>query len=120
MEMFEFDTVLLPINPAEPSYDSFIEQVVPVANEKEMGIIGMYIYFHGFARQLPWYSSMKPFFRFALSQEITTAVVGCDNIDQLKENVEFASSFSPMTDEEMSKIINDTSPHGRDLMYYKP
>ena len=68
MDMFEFDTVLLPINPAEPTYDSFIEQVLPGANEKGMGIIGMKIFFRGFARKLPWYSSMEPFFRFALSQ----------------------------------------------------
>ncbi len=120
MEMFDFDTVLLPINPAEPSYDSFIEQVLPTANEKGMGIIGMKIYFRGFAKQLPWYSSMQPFFRFALSQRISTAVVGCDTIGQLKENVQFAASFNPMTDSEVSKIINDTAPHGRELMYYKP
>jgi predicted aldo/keto reductase-like oxidoreductase len=85
-----------------------------------MGIIGMKIYFRGFAKQLPWYSSMQPFFRFALSQRISTAVVGCDTIGQLKENVQFAASFNPMTDSEVSKIINDTAPHGRELMYYKP
>lgn len=120
MEMFEFDTVLLPINPGEPSYDSFIEQVLPIANEKQMGIIGMKIYFRGFAKQLPWYLSMEPFFRFALSQEISAAVVGCDSIRQLEENVRFAASFTPMNDDEQSIIIRDTEPYGRELMYYKP
>ncbi len=120
MELFAFDTVLLPINPGEPAYDSFIEQVVPVANEKQMGIIGMKIYFRGFAKQIPWYSSMEPFFRFALSQPISTAVVGCDTIRQLEENVEFASAFKPLTQEEMNKLADDTAPYARELMYYKP
>jgi aryl-alcohol dehydrogenase-like predicted oxidoreductase len=120
MDLFAFDTVLLPINPGEPAYDSFIEQVVPVANEKEMGIIGMKIYFRGFAKQLPWYSSMEPFFRFALSQPISTAVVGCDNIRQLEENVGFAAAFAPFTEAELSKLADDTAPYARELMYYKP
>lgn len=120
MELFEFDTVLLPINPAEPSYDSFIEQVLPIANEKGMGIIGMKIFFRGFARKLPWYSSMEPFFRFALSQPISTAVVGCDTVRQLEENVQCAKSFAAMTEDEIEKIVGDTADYARDLMYYKP
>ena len=83
-------------------------------------IIGMKIYFRGFAKQLPWYSSMEPFFRYALSQPISTAVVGCDNIRQLEENVGFAAAFAPLTEAELSKLADDTAPYARELMYYKP
>ena len=31
MDLFEFDTVLVPINPAEPTFNSFLEGVVPAA-----------------------------------------------------------------------------------------
>jgi hypothetical protein len=85
-----------------------------------MGIIGMKIYFRGFAKQLPWYDSMEPFFRFALSQPISTAVVGCDSILQLEENVAFATAFTPLTEQEMTKLADDTAPYARELMYYKP
>jgi aryl-alcohol dehydrogenase-like predicted oxidoreductase len=120
IEQFDFDTVLMPVNPAEPQYRSFIEEVLPLASRKNMGIIGMKVYVRGFASRLPWYTSMEPFLRFALSQPVTNVVIGCDDIKQLEQNVKFARSFEPMTLEEQQDLIRDTSPFARQLMYYKP
>jgi len=120
IEQFNFDTVLMPVNPAEPNYESFIENVLPLARERNMGVIGMKVYLRGFASRLPWYTSMEPFLRFALSQPVTNVVIGCDDIAQLEQNVKFAASFKPMTPEEQQALIRDTSPFARQLMYYKP
>lgn len=117
---FDFDTVLLPVNPGEPSYKSFLREVIPLALEKQMGIIGMKVYFRGLAEQIPWYATMEPFLRFALSQPITNVVIGCDDVAQLEENVQFAESFVPMTDLEMQALVHEVSSHARKLMYYKP
>jgi aryl-alcohol dehydrogenase-like predicted oxidoreductase len=119
IERFHFDTVLLPINPAEPTYKSFIDEILPLANEREMGIIAMKVYFRGFAERIPGYTGMEPFYRFALSHPITTAVIGCDDLPQLEENSEFAWSFMPMKDEEMQDLKDLVAPHARQLMYYK-
>lgn len=120
IERYDFDTVLLPVNPAEPAYKSFLQETVPLATHKGMGIIGMKVYFRGFAADLPGFVTMEPFFRFALSEPITTAVIGCDNTEQLEENVSFAASFSPVTDKEKKEIIRLVSPFAKRLMYYKP
>jgi predicted aldo/keto reductase-like oxidoreductase len=120
LELFDFDTVLLPVNPAEPCYNSFIQSVIPVAQRKGMGIIGMKVYFRGIATQLPWYESMKPFLYYALSQPISTVVIGCDNLSQLEENVALASRFRPMTAEELNSLTKKVNPFARSLMYYKP
>ncbi len=40
---FPFDTLLLAVNAADPHHLSFREQLLPLAVEKEMGIIGMKI-----------------------------------------------------------------------------
>jgi predicted aldo/keto reductase-like oxidoreductase len=120
IEQFDFDTVLMPVNPAEKKYKSFIEVVLPLAREKNMGIIGMKVYLRGFASRLPWYTSMEPFLRFALSHPVTNVVIGCDDIAQLEQSAEFAHSFEPMTVEEQNKLIHDVSPLARQLMYYKP
>lgn len=120
LERFEFDTVLIPVNPAEPAYKSYLTEVIPAARKKGMGIVGMKVYFRGFADRLPWFKTMEPFFRFALSQPIATAVIGCDDIEQIEENVRFAGSFSPMTEKENQELIGKVSPHARELMYYKP
>ena len=120
INQFDFDTVLLPVNPAEQRYKSFTEDVLPLAREKNMGIIGMKVYLRGYASGLPWYTSMAPFLRFALSQPVTSVVIGCDDIAQLEQNVEFAGSFEPMTPEAQQNLIRDVSPFARQLMYYKP
>jgi Predicted oxidoreductases of the aldo/keto reductase family len=120
LQQFDFDTVLIPVNPAEPAYKSYLTEVVTPANNKGMGIVGMKVYFRGLAAKLPWFETMEPFFRFALSQPITTVVIGCDDVEQLKENVRFAESFSPMTEKETQELIRNVSPYARELMYYKP
>ncbi|MEW6349410.1 MAG: aldo/keto reductase [Thermodesulfobacteriota bacterium] len=120
MERFAFDTVLLPVNPAEPSYASFIDNVIPQARKRGMGIVGMKVYLRGVAARLPWCRSMEPLLHFALSQPITTAVVGCDSVAQLEENVRFAESFSLLPDDYQRELIRLTEPYARSLMYYKP
>ena len=119
-EMFDFDTVLLPVNPGEPTYSSFIDRVIPDARARGMGIVGMKAYFRGFAAKLPWYDSMEPFLHFALSRDITTAVVGCDSVAQLEENVRFAESYSLMSEADQRDLIRRVQPYARSLMYYKP
>jgi aryl-alcohol dehydrogenase-like predicted oxidoreductase len=118
--MFNFDTVLLPVNPAEPYYKSFIQEVIPAAQQKGMGIIGMKVYFRGVAAELPWYDTMEPFLHFALTQPVTTTVIGCDSIAQLEENASFAKRFRPMPGAQMKSLVERIRPYARRLMYYKP
>jgi aryl-alcohol dehydrogenase-like predicted oxidoreductase len=120
IEEFDFDTVLIPVNPAEPVYKSYLEHVIPMARQKGMGIIAMKVYFRGFAANLPWFKTMEPFFRFALSQPVTLAVIGCDDVAQLEENVSFASSFDPMSEDQEKRLLEKVDPYAKRLMYYKP
>ncbi len=96
LDLFPFDTVLCPVNPAEPAHQSFIANVLPLAREKKMGIIGMKVYCRGLVSRMPGFPGMEPFLRFALSHPVTTIVIGCDDIAQLEENVRYAGSFTPM------------------------
>ena len=118
--MYEFDTVLMPVNPAEPAGAGFMDIVLPFANEKGMGVVGMKVYFRGFASKVPGFESMQPYFRFALSHPVSSVVIGCDNIRQLEENVHFAGSFQPMPEKEVKNLVDHISPYAKQLMYYKP
>ena len=119
IETFDFDTVLLPVNPAEPAYKSFVDDVVPMAQERQMGIIGMKVYFRGLAARIPGFTGMEPYFRFALSHPVNTVVIGCDDLDQLEQNVRFARSFKPMSNKEQTDTVDRIAPFARQLMYYK-
>ncbi|MFA5354925.1 MAG: aldo/keto reductase [Thermodesulfovibrionales bacterium] len=120
IEEYEFDTVLIPVNAAEPKYKSFIDSVIPVAETKGMGIVGMKVYLRGLINQLPFINNPEPFFRFSLTQPVSTVVIGCDSIPQLEENVKLAEAFHPMTDKEMQNIVDLIAPNACRLMYYKP
>jgi aryl-alcohol dehydrogenase-like predicted oxidoreductase len=120
IERFPFDTVLMPVNPAEHLRNGFLARVLPAATERGMGIVGMKTFFRGFASRLPWYTSMEPFFRFALSQPVSTIVIGCDDLGQLEENVRFAETFELMSEEEQKKLMRDVGPLAQQLMYYRP
>ncbi len=120
IELFNFDTVLIPVNPGEHVHMSFIEQIIPLAQKKGIGIVAMKTYFRSLAERLPWVKSLEPFYRFALSHPISTTVIGCDSVRQLEENVRFATSFEKMSPEEMERLCELTAPYARRLMYYKP
>ena len=119
IEKYNFDTVLMPVNPAEPAYKSFIDEVLPLARSKGMGVIAMKLYFRGLAVRIPGVSTLEPFYRFALSHEVDTAVIGCDDVAQLENNVSFAGSFEPMSDGEIKELVDRVSPYADRLMYYK-
>lgn len=120
IELFDFDTVLVPVNPAEATGRGFVGTVIPAALARDMGIIAMKVYFRGFAARVPGFATMEPFLRFALSQPITTAVIGCDSVKQLEENVRFAEAFVPMSEGETTTAARWIEPYARQLMYYKP
>jgi predicted aldo/keto reductase-like oxidoreductase len=118
IERFDFDTVLLPVNPAEPHHRSFIDQVIPLAVDRGMGIVAMKVYFRGAAARIAP-GKLDLFYRYALSHSVTTAVIGCDTVGQLDENVRFASSFTPLTEDEKKILSGQLLPIARELMYYK-
>lgn len=120
IELYDFDTVLLPVNPAEPTDRSFPDEIVPLANEKGMGIIAMKVYFRGFVSRMPGFASMEPYYRFALSHPVSTAVIGCDNVEQVEQNVALASNFQPLSESEMKALVAQVAPFATQLMYYKP
>ncbi len=115
IETFDFDTVLVPVNPAEPQHKCFLEEIVPAAGAKDIGIVGMKVYMRGMI-DVP----KKLLLSYALTQPIVAATIGCDNVEQLKENAEAAANFVPLKYKELQKITDIIAPYARELMYYKP
>jgi predicted aldo/keto reductase-like oxidoreductase len=121
LTLYEFDTVLLPVNPAEPHQASFL----PLAQEamaKEMGVIGMKTLCRG---QLPQMAEepdqlVKELLAYALSQSVTLAVVGADSVKQVEQLAAAVRDFVPMTPEEQHRLEEAVAPYARQLMYYKP
>ncbi len=101
LTQYEFDTVLLPVNPAEPQLASFLP-LAQEAMDKGMGVIAMKTLCRG---QLPQMSEepdtmVKELLAYALSQSVTLAVVGADSAKQVEQLAAAVRDFVPMTPEE--------------------
>jgi len=119
LDLFPFDTVLMPVNPAEPHYWSFLSEVLPKAQTKGMGILGMKTLSRGVCIKIFGAESIENFLRFAMTQSISAAVVGCETIEQLEMDVRLARSFQPMPQKDQDILLNRVKSYARELMYYK-
>jgi len=99
LELYDdIDTVLLPINPAQPEFE---EIVVPVAKKKGIAVLALKVTGRGslFAKADP-----PTLLRYAWSAPIATAVVGMTGIKILETNFQLALQFEPMSEPERVKL----------------
>ncbi len=119
IERFPFDTVLAAINAADKHIDPMIENLLPTALEKNVGIVAMKIpardriFSHG------GIITMKQALEYVFTLPVSTAIVGCDTISELEENIQIAKNFSPLSEDEMLAIEKLTKPHFHDLQFFK-
>ena len=97
----DYDTILMPLHPADPSYLSFEQLVLPVARERGLGIQGM----KGLANaKLLQSLSVRQCIQYVLSLPIHCLAVGCTTIGQIEDDVRIAREFKQYGHEEMSAI----------------
>lgn len=72
----------------------------------------------GFGLQVPRCETAAPWLRYALSHEVSTVVVGCDDPAQVEQNVA-AAGEAPLAAEERRELEAAVAPWARQLMYYK-
>jgi aryl-alcohol dehydrogenase-like predicted oxidoreductase len=119
LDRFPFDAVLMPVNPAEPHYGSFLEIVLPKAVKKEIGVLGMKTLSRGVCVKIFGEELVERFLGFAMTQPITAAVVGCDTLEQLEMNAGIARAFEPLPQKEQHILMAKVKSYARELMYYK-
>jgi uncharacterized protein len=131
-----FDALLLALNAADPLHLSFQEKLLPLAVEKEMGIIGMKIPARG--RLLsgwqplpegapgrrpqdkgPGTLQMKDALRYVLSLPVSTVIIGCDSVAQLEENVRFAREFNPLSQAQLAALTERARPVHEQALFFR-
>jgi aryl-alcohol dehydrogenase-like predicted oxidoreductase len=131
-----FDTILLALNAADPHHLSFQQKLLPLAVEKEMGIIGMKIPSRG--RLLAGFTPppegapgrrpqdkgpgtlrMQEALRYVLSLPVSTVIVGCDTVAQVGENVRFAREFNPLSGAQMATLEEKAKPVYEQALFFR-
>lgn len=97
----KYDTILMPLNPADPSYLSFETMVLPVAVERGMGIQGMKSTANS---KLLHTIPLKDCLSYVLSLPIHCLALGCTTIGQIEDDVRIAKSFQPLSADRLSRI----------------
>ncbi len=137
---YPFDTVLMAMSAADPHHFSFNEQLLPLAVEKQMGIIGMKI--PGRGRLLsnwtpqplevqkkmwegmvpaptPGTLTMREAMYYTLSRPVSTIIIGCDSIAQLEENVHLAREFTPLSDGQVAEVVARAEPVSKPSLFFR-
>src|SRR5450759_4111827 len=97
----KYDSILMPLNPADPSYLSFEKMVLPVAIERGMGIQAMKSTGNaGLLSEL----HLKDCLSYVLSLPVHCLAVGCTTIGQIEDDVRIAQQFKPLAEQEMARI----------------
>ena len=80
----KYDSILMPLNPADPHYLSFEKMVLPVAVERGMGIQGMKSTANA---MLLTQVHLRDCLSYVLSLPIHCLAVGCTTIGQIEDDV---------------------------------
>ncbi|MFZ0302271.1 MAG: aldo/keto reductase [Terracidiphilus sp.] len=138
---YPFDTILMAMNAADPHHYSFNEELLPLAVEKQMGIIGMKIPARGRilsswtppsidAQKHSWEGmaiqtdksgtlTMREAMYYTLSRPVSTVIIGCDSIAQLEENVQLAREFTPLNDKQTAELVARAEACSKPSLFFR-
>jgi predicted aldo/keto reductase-like oxidoreductase len=97
----KWDSILMPLHAADPSYLSFEKIALPAAVERGVGIQGIKTFGNAFLLRV---LNAEECLNYVLSLPISCTPVGCSTIGQLEDDVRWAEQFKPLTAEEMDAL----------------
>ncbi|HKJ33795.1 MAG TPA: aldo/keto reductase [Balneolales bacterium] len=115
----EFETCQMPINVLDPSYLSFIKNVLPILVKRDMGILAMKTladgrFFSKTRSNASWHSNdpvvpgritVKDALYFAWSLPISVLISGPDNHQMMQEKIDLARNFKPLNEQQRQILI---------------
>jgi aryl-alcohol dehydrogenase-like predicted oxidoreductase len=119
LRRFEFDTILMALNPADRYHRPFLDRLLPEANRRKMGVIAMKIPARGRIFREGGLTSMKEALSWTMSQPISTVIVGCDTVAQLEENISVAAEFQPLNSAQMAAIEAKLADYPMEAAFFK-
>lgn len=138
---FPFDTVLMGVNAADKYHYPFQKDLLPMAVEKQMGIIAMKVMARGRilstwtpppveAQKHSWEGrggiatspgtlTKRETFFYDLTLPVSTAIIGCDSVEQVEECAELARAFTPLNQAQMAELEAKVEPVANQALFFR-
>lgn len=131
-----FETIQMPINVIDSHFHSFIKNVLPIAVERNFGILAMKTLSDGRFFKIkkqrdntPWetedplipnHITVKEALNFVWSLPVSVLITGAENKELILEKIELAREFSKYNESDRMKLIDKVyNKAGNAVEYYK-
>jgi aryl-alcohol dehydrogenase-like predicted oxidoreductase len=119
VEMWPVDAVLMPVNPVEEILGGFLTHTLEAARKKGIAVIGMKVL--GGSHYIAGELGITPelLIQYALSFDITTAIVGCKTPDEVDVLVNCGKNPSGLSPDQRKEIMAPFLPMAEKLAFYR-
>jgi len=105
LRQYRFDSVLCALGIVDHLVSGADEFLLPIAREQNSAVIAMKVLGHG---EFP---NIERSLRYSLGLPgVSVAILGMDQREQIDQNVEIAAGFTPLTQAEYDKLVDDVRP----------
>jgi uncharacterized protein len=101
---FPFDTVQMPLNCLDGTFQSFEKNVLPEAQRRGIAVLGMKSMGGSGELISNGVATPEEALRYAMSLPVATTISGMDSLDVLAQNLQIVRNFKPMTPEELQAL----------------
>lgn len=121
LRRYDFDTTLISLNAADVHHPRpFSRIVLPVAQEKNVGVIAMKVPAYGRLFKPNLLSGMEQAMGYSLSLPgVHCCVIAAENPEQLESNVTVARNYTPLDTAQMTQIEQLTAKAGEDGAFFR-
>jgi aryl-alcohol dehydrogenase-like predicted oxidoreductase len=101
---YPFDTVQMPLNCLDANFRSFERHVLPEANRRGIGVLGMKPMGGTAAAIKAGLVRAEEMLRYAMSLPVAVTISGMDSFEALRQNLSVARGFKPLTAPQMQGL----------------
>lgn len=105
---FTFDAVQMPLNVMDAHYDSFEKKVLPVLVKHNIGVLGMKPMGDAIILESKTATPVECL-HYAMNLPTSVVITGCDSMEILRQALEAARSFKPMSKAEVASLLTKTA-----------
>ncbi|MDN7026183.1 aldo/keto reductase [Methanoculleus sp. FWC-SCC1] len=119
VENWPVDAVMLPVNPVEGALGGFLDATLPAARDRGVAVVGMKVLGASHYISPEGGIPAEILIRYALSQDIAVAIVGCSSPEEVRTLAEVGRSGEVLSEDEQQALVDAFRPYARELAYYR-